>query len=255
MCTAQQQNNITAERLLPRQSFRNIVLEFASAQRLRTYRPRQPLVSQGDCTAYVLIVVNGWAEQTIQFEDGRRQIVGFALPGDLCCNDLTSRTRMDQSITALTTLTVAIVGKLEFRALLTGNARLARSFWRNQMLSLSIQRRWTAVIGQMGAKERVAHLLCEIYIRQEKLGIVSQDACPFPLTQTQIAEACGLTQVHTNRVIQDLRRSGLIELRSKRLVIPSLPAMMTLAEFEGTYLDLEDPAPAPARPLVAQPEA
>lgn len=254
MWTAQQ-SSTNPERPPTRQNSREIVLEFAAAQRLRTYRPRQLVLSQGDCTAHVLIVISGWAEQAIQFADGRRQVVAFAMPGDLCCNDLTSRAPMEQSITAVTTLTVSIVGKLEFRALLTGNARLARSFWRNQMLSLSIQRRWTSVIGQMGAKERVAHLLCEIYLRQEKIGMASHGVCPFPVTQTQIAEACGLTQVHTNRVIQELRRSGLIELRSKRLTLPSLAAIMAIAQFEGAYLDLEDPDPAPTKPASRRLEA
>lgn len=249
---AQQQSVLPQERQQGRRQD-NFLLEFAGLQRLRTYRPRQIVLNQGDCTAHILIIVNGWAEQTIQLADGRRQIVAFGLPGDLCCSDLSSRSRVEQSIMALTSLTVAIVGKLEFRTLLTGNARLSRSFWRNQMLSLSIQRRWTAVLGQMDARERVAHLLCELYLRQEKIGAAVQGACSCPLTQTQVAEACGLTQVHTNRVIQDLRRRGLIELRTKRLVIPSLKEMMAVAQFDGSYLDMGEAEPAVAEVRTSPP--
>lgn len=224
----------------------DLLLEFASRQRLRTYRPRQVVLQQSDRTDHVLIVLSGWAEQAVQLADARRQILSLAMPGDLCCGDIGSHARMDHSITALTPLTIAIVGKFEFRALMSGHARLARSFWRNQMLTLSIQRRWTAILGQMGAMERISHLMCELLLRQQRLGLATGSSCAFPLTQTQVAEACGLTQVHTNRVIQDLRRRKLVEVRNKRLTVMSVQELSTTAGFDPSYLDLAGPDPAAA---------
>lgn len=218
-----------------------VLLDFASRQRLRTYRPRQVVLHQSDFTNHIMIVTNGWAEQVLQFADGRRQILAFALPGDLCASSLSSHNRMDYSIAAITPLTISIIGKFEFRTLLTGHPKLARSFWRNQLLALSIQRRWTANLGHLGAMERIAHLMCELYFRQQKMGFVEDNVCTFPLTQTQIAEACGLTQVHTNRTIQKLRQRGVIDLRNKRLTVGSLNELRTLGQFDPGYLDLAEP--------------
>jgi CRP-like cAMP-binding protein len=231
---------------------RKSLLGFASQLRQRTYLPRQTVLSQGDRTAHIVIIVGGWAEQAIHIPDGRRQIVGFGMAGDVCCCDLTGHSTVGQSITALTSLTVAIIGKLEFSAVLMRSARLSRAFWRSQMQALAIQRRWTSVIGLLGARERVAHLLCELYLRQQQISAMPDGICAFPLTQTQVAEACGLTQVHTNRVIQDLRRSNLIEQSGKRLTIPSLQKLMTMAQFEGSYLGLEElnSNPADVQPFV-----
>lgn len=219
----------------------DLLLEFASRQRLRTYRPRQTVLHQSDRTDHVLVVLNGWAEQVLQLPDGRRQILSLALPGDLCSTNLNTRAGVDCSITALTPLTISIIGKFEFRTLLTGHSKLARCFWRNQLLSLAIQRRWTAVLGLMNAKARIAHLMCELYFRQEKSGLADGATCSFPLTQTQIAEVCGLTQVHTNRIIQELRRRDLIDLRSRRLKVKSLSELCAIAQFDPSYLDMTEP--------------
>jgi CRP-like cAMP-binding protein len=222
----------------------NLILEFAARQRLRRYQPRQIVLHQHDCTNHVMIVLDGWAELVAQTAEGRRQIVYLALAGDLCAANLCSRARMDHAVTAITPLTVSITSKSEFRTLLTSHPRLALCFWKSQLLALSIQRRWTANLGQMGAMERIAHLMCEISLRQERLGLADGRACSFPLTQTQIADACGLTQVHTNRVIQELRRRHFIELRSKRLTIKSPYELEELAQFDPGYLNVaEDEVP------------
>ena len=240
MLLAEPQENV-AKRPVRSSPHSGLLVEFASRQRLRTYRPRQVVLHQSDCTDHVLIVLNGWAELVQQFADGRRQILSLALPGDLCTSNLSAHARMDYSITAITPLTISIIGKFEFRTLLTGHPKLARTFWRNQLLALSIQRRWTANLGQMGAMERIAHLMCELYTRQEKMGHANGNTCSFPLTQTQIADACGLTQVHTNRVIQELRRRQLIDLRSKRLCVKSLNDLCAVAQFDPGYLELAEP--------------
>lgn len=225
----------------PAVSHASLLLDFAGRQRSRSYRPRQVVLRQFDRTDHVLVILSGWAEQARELSDGRRQILSIALRGDLCTNDLSAGAVMDQSITAITPLSIAIIGKREFCGVLGAHARLAQSCWRNQMLTLSIQRRWIAMIGRMGAMERIAHLLCEAFVRQERMGLTLANACAFPLTQLQIAEACGLTQVHTNRIIQELRKRGLIDLRRRRLRISSMEELSALAQFDPAYLNLASP--------------
>lgn len=194
------------------------------------------VLNQFDRTEHVIIILQGWAEQYVQLADGRRQIVGLAMAGDLCSAGLETRAALDCSIAALTDLTVAIVGKPEFHALLTSQPHLAASIWNNQIRMLSIQRRWTTILGQFDALERVAHLMCEIHLRQRQLGLADADGCDFPLTQMQIADICGLTQVHVNRTIQELRRRALIELRSRRLVVREFDDLARVAQFDPGYL-------------------
>lgn len=213
-----------------------LLSELAAHQRVRAYRARQIVLHQSDRTDHIVIILDGWAEQYVQLADGRRQIVGIAMAGDLCSTDLDTRAALDCSIAALTPLNVAIIGKPEFRALLAGHPPMARSFWNSQLRSLAIQRRWTTVLGRLDALERVAHLLCEVYMRQRLLGLADPCGCAFPLTQTQIADACGLTQVHTNRTIQELRRRRLVDLRSKRLVVRDFETLAKLARFDSSYL-------------------
>ncbi|MBT0670606.1 Crp/Fnr family transcriptional regulator [Novosphingobium profundi] len=223
-----------------RLSSSDLVMHFFGQQTLQSYRAHETILNQGDCTGYVFILVRGWTERRLGLPDGRCQTLSFGMPGDLYCTDLRARAPVNYTVSTITPVTIAIVGKLEFRAVLTGNPSLSRAFWREQQASLAIQQRWTGMLGLLGATEKVAHLFCEIYKRQEHRGGTRDGACVFPMTQTQIARACGLTQVHTNRTIQDLRRRGLIALRSRRLVVSDFEALARLAQYDCGYLDGEN---------------
>jgi DNA-binding transcriptional regulator LsrR (DeoR family) len=85
----------------------------------------------------------------------------------------------------------------------------------------------------------MAHLFCELFLRLEVAGKTSGLSYEFPLTQEQVASCLGLTQVHVNRTLQQLRRRGLIELENKRLTILNLPELQSIAEFDPSYLYLD----------------
>jgi CRP-like cAMP-binding protein len=131
-----------------------------------------------------------------------------------------------------------------------GNPRILQALLWDTLVSVSIQREWTVNLGQRTAYERIAHLFCETYIRLRAAGQISGSSCDWPLRQIQIADATGLSAVHVNRTIQDLRDNGLIMLTGRRLTIPDLEALKGAALFdpnslhldhEGQHLDANEP--------------
>ena len=109
--------------------------------------------------------------------------------------------------------------------------------WESLVMT-SIQREWTVSLGQRNATERVAHLLCEIFVRLQAVDMVTGNACPFPVTQADLADASGLSLVHLNRTVQELRSAELIILRHRTLIVPSLDALKRTALFNPNYLHL-----------------
>jgi len=103
-------------------------------------------------------------------------------------------------------------------------------------VSKSVNREWIVNVGQRSAQERIAHLLCEMFLRLESVGLTDGFSCAFPPTQTDIADATGLTPVHVNRTIQELRRTGLIVLENQKLAILDMQALQSLALFNPEYL-------------------
>jgi CRP-like cAMP-binding protein len=117
--------------------------------------------------------------------------------------------------------------------------RITQALFWDELVTVAIQREWTLNVGQRTAYERIAHLLCELYLRLRTVGLTDGTSCHFPLTQVDLADATGLTAVHVNRTLQELRRDGLIELQSKTLTIPDLNALRQVALFNDNYLHLD----------------
>lgn len=205
---------------------------------LRDIGARRDLLQEGDPPRVVNLILDGWACRYKTLPDGRRQIVGLFLPGDLCDMNVYLLKQMDHNIGAITALRVAEITREDFERLLARHPRLAEALFWNELVTVAIQREWTLNLGQRSAYERIAHLLCETFLRLRTVGLTSDSMCPFPLTQLDIADASGLTAVHVNRTLQELRRDRLIELQSRILTIPDLEALKSAALFNDNYLHL-----------------
>lgn len=189
---------------------------------LKSYAPRQTIVSEGERTDFFRVILSGWACCSKELPNGRRQILAFLLPGDLCDPFMYLLPRMDYSASTITDVLCAEVPKAEFERLLRERPHLARIFYIEAMRQSERQRNWTASLGQRIAVQRLAHLLCEIFERMEEIGLTDGGICPFPATQADIAETAGMSAVHVNRSLQDLRAARLIRLDGKRLMIGDL---------------------------------
>jgi CRP-like cAMP-binding protein len=214
------------------------LLEALAAKNVRELRARRDLIREGDKPHAVNLVLEGWGCRYKQLPDGRRQVVSFFIPGDLCDANVFILQEMDHSIGAITALKYAAIAPADFEALMAESPRITQALWWHELVIASIQREWTTNVGQRSAYERIAHLLCELFLRLRAVGQTDGDSCEFPLTQTDLADATGLTSVHVNRTVQELRKAKLIVLDKRSLAIPDLEALMQVCYFNPNYLHL-----------------
>jgi len=224
------------EEFIPLSEADRAALAQLSRQSTRTVEAKRDLIRQGEAPRSLFLILEGWACHYRQLDDGRRQIVDFAVPGDLCDLNLFILDEMDHSISAITRLKVAAIGGEVFRTLVTTHPNITTALWWQELVSKSIHREWIVNVGRRSAPERIAHLLCEMFLRLESVGLTDGFSCDFPPTQVDLADATGLTSVHVNRSLQELRGRGLVELDRKRLTIPDLRALQELAGFNPDYL-------------------
>lgn len=209
------------------------------SRNVRTVDARRDLISEGDKPRHVHLMLDGWACRYKQLPDGKRQIVSLFVPGDFCDVNVYILKYMDHSIGAITRLRVAMITPEEMNALTAERPRITQALWWHELVTAAVQREWTLNLGQRSAYERLAHLLVELYVRLEAVHRAHNGRCDFPLTQNDLADATGLTAVHVNRTLQELRRDGLIELERKQLQILDLERMMDVSMFNPNYLHLD----------------
>ena len=213
--------------------------EALSRRSIREVCARRDLIREGDRPRSVFLILSGWACRYKTLPDGRCQIVALVLPGDLCDLHVHALRTMDHSVGAITPLQAAEIGGDEFEQLLQDHPRIAQALYWDELVKIAIQREWTVNLGQRSAYERIAHLLCECHLRLRAVGLAQEHSCPFPLTQADLADATGLTTVHVNRTLQELRKDGVIELYGRKLHVPNLQRLKSAALFNANYLHLD----------------
>lgn len=213
-------------------------LRYAMLEGVQRAGAGEDLISEGDPVDSVRIVLSGWLCRYKTLEDGRRQIVNFIFPGESCDAHAFLLSTMDHSISALTPAVFAEIKRARFESLLAADHSLAEAFLRETLVNNAVQREWVINIGRRVALERVAHLFCEIFERLRPVGMVEGHSCAMPVTQTDLADATGLSVVHLNRTLQELRAAGLIVLRDRTLMIPDMEALKNAALFSPNYLQL-----------------
>jgi CRP-like cAMP-binding protein len=213
-------------------------LERAASSRIRQLGARDDVINEGDRPRQVNLIIDGWACRYKHLEDGRRQISAFLIPGDLCDIRMFILREMDHSIGALTPLRVAEIPSDTILEITDASPRLSRALWWNSLVDEAIAREWTTNLGQRNALERMAHLLCELFIRLRGVGLTRGTSCELPVTQEQLGDATGMSTVHVNRTLQEMREEGLIVLKGKQLTIPDLQVLQEAALFNPNYLHL-----------------
>ena len=214
-------------------------LEDAACQRVRSVSAREDIVREGDKPRHVNLILEGFACRYKMLADGRRQIVALIVPGDMCDLRMFVLEEMDHSIGALSPLKVAEISEEKLLELTESSARLGRALLWNSLVEEAIAREWIVNVGRRDALERMAHLLCEVFVRLNAVGLTNGNSCELPVTQAELGDALGLSHVHTNRTLQELRTRDLITLRGKSLTVHDLPALQDLALFNPNYLHLD----------------
>ncbi len=205
---------------------------------IRELRAAQAIVREGDKPSRCCLVLEGFAQRYKVLEDGRRQIFAFHIPGDVPDLLTLHLPVMDHDLGTLSASKVAFISHDSIRQLLRAYPRIGDAFWRDTLVDASVFREWMLGLGRRQAVVRVAHLICELIVRMRVNGIISGSVAQIPLTQTTLADALGLSTVHANRCVQELRRRDLITWDAKVVTIKDWEALQRFGEFDPTYLHL-----------------
>jgi CRP-like cAMP-binding protein len=150
---------------------------------------------------------------------------------------------MDHSIAALGPVEAVVLAP-EVAQKLNVFPGIRRALALSSLVQVAIAREWLLNVGHRSSYERISHLFCEIHARQSAVGLVHDDGCDVPLTQTDIADALAISPVHVNRTLMELRRTGLVTFHNRRLVIHDLRTLRNAAGFDSAYLHLGTVPPA-----------
>ncbi|GAB2786442.1 Crp/Fnr family transcriptional regulator [Halomonas shantousis] len=211
-----------------------------SVVRVEEYSRNQQVNSANERPEYVHIVVEGWLYRYKYLEQGKRSILGYLIPGDVSDIHIALLDHMDHSVSTLTPARCALIPREKISHIFENHTSLAYALFWTSLVEESVLREWFVNNTGRPADKRLAHLLCEMYVRHRASGLVHEHAMLFPLTQNDLADAMGITLVHTNRVLQRLRKEGLITLENKHLVINDWERLRAFAEFSTDYLHLEE---------------
>lgn len=203
-----------------------------------SYDVHQDIVSEHDRPGRCFAVLSGITATYKTTQDGRRQVVAYHVPGDVPDFQSLHLKVLDFSIGAVAPTSIGFVSHDALRALFRDHPRLGDVFWRATLIDGALSREWMLNNGRRESYPRMAHLFCELMIRLDAVGLVKDHSCDLPLTQYELGDALGISSVHVNRVLRELRDGGLISFSGGRLTVHDWPALMKAAEFDETYLHL-----------------
>lgn len=197
------------------------------------------LVRHGEELNQSMLLMSGWLARVKDLPSGQRQVAELHVAGDFADLHGFALKYLDHDVISVTRCRVALVPHERLKEMTERFPHLTRLYWAMTNMDAAIQREWTLSLGRRSAIGRMAHLLCELNMRLGIVGLSDNNSFDFPLTQVEFGECLGLTSVHVNRTLQELRRRGLIEIQNRRVTIFDVDALKTVAEFDPAYLYLE----------------
>lgn len=210
-----------------------------SIAEVRTFSADETVVHRGHKLSHSVLLLDGIMCRYKDLSEGQRQITELHVSGDFA--DLHSFTlkRLDHSVMALTPCRAAIVPHESLERITERLPHLTRLYWFTTNMDAAIHREWEVSLGRRTAISRVAALFCEMKVRLEVVGLTDGMSYDLNLTQTDLAECVGLTPIHVNRTLKELREQQLVQFRSGRVTIHDWEGLATVAEFDPAYLYLE----------------
>jgi CRP-like cAMP-binding protein len=199
------------------------------------------VVLQGDRPTDCCLVLSGFLCRHKIVCGSQRQILSFHLPGDIPDLQSLHLESMDYSLGALVPSQVAFIPHAAVREAMAREPGINAILWRATLLDAAIFRAWLASVGRRPAYQRIAHLFCEIYVRMKMAGIADAHGFTLPVTQTELADALGLSAVHVNRTLQQLRQDGVIVSRGKYHGFTDWERLKQAGDFDPSYLYQREP--------------
>ncbi len=202
----------------------------------RKVAARTDLIREGDRPGPVFVILEGWACRYKILPSGTRQVLAFMMPGDCCDLHIGLLAQMDHSIQTINPAVVATIDRAKMDTILDDHRAVARAMYMSQLIDEGTMRAWITSMGRRASIERVAHLMCELYLRARNIGFTSEPQFALPLLQLLLADALGMTPVHLNRVLKELRLSGAMTLQRGSLLITDPVKLIQIAGFDENYL-------------------
>jgi CRP-like cAMP-binding protein len=194
------------------------------------------LSAEGDRPQALHVILDGLACRYKLLPDGRRQILAFLVPGDPCDCDVFLLPHIDHSVATLAPSLVASISRQDIETAMTERPRLAQAFRLAMLQDVAVLREWLVNVGRRNAYERMAHLLWELYLRHAMVDKVAHHGFRLPLTQSDLADALGLSTVYVNKTITRLRSLSIIETDRRQIRVLQPDQLRAIAGFDGSYL-------------------
>jgi CRP-like cAMP-binding protein len=209
----------------------------------KIYRRGTELIAEGDKPVSIFLLLEGWAFRFKHLADGRRQITAYLVPGDMCDVQIFLFEKMDHSIGVLSDAKVVKIPAVELLALMDRFPRIERALHWATLVDEATLREWLLNVGQRSAKQKLAHLFCELSIRLQVVGLVDDCGCyTIPPIQSELADTTGMTTVHVNRSLQSLRADCVIATKNGKLTILDFKRLAQVADFNEDYLHIDGPS-------------
>jgi len=196
------------------------------------------IIRAGDPPSDVHLVLAGFAYRYKILPDGNRQILAVLVPGDFCDLHVAILGQMDHSIASACPCVIVDIPDSTICDLTQNHPRITRALRWATLVDEAVLREWLCNMGQREASQRMAHLFCELLLRLRLVGFADEDGYDLPLTQTELADILGMTSVHVNRVLRDLREAGLVVFKHRRLTILDVERLKAYCSFDPMYLHL-----------------
>jgi CRP-like cAMP-binding protein len=207
---------------------------------------KHDIVREDDRPGGSTLLLSGLAMRYRVLRNGARQITAIHLPGDFVDLHSFPLKDMDHSVGTLSQCEVAAIPHSALREIVRTDPDLTEMLWRLSLLDGAIHREWLVAMGGLPGVSHLAHLLCEVYIRLAHIGLAKDFAFDLPVTQVDLGDALGLSAVHANRIMQDLRGNSVIKFDGKRVAILDWDRLVEIGEFDDKYLHLAVKGVAPA---------
>ena len=204
--------------------------------RTRKLGAHQVIAAEGDRPSECCVIGEGYAFRSKTTSDGSRQILSLHIAGEIPDLQSLHLKLMDHDLVTLTPCKLEFVPHESMRALTRARPKLGDALWRETLIDSAIFREWVVNVGQRSGTGRIAHLLIEVYHRLKAIGRAGNDTFEFPITQHELADCVGLSAVHVNRVLQDLRKHGVLAANRSEFQLLRLQELKEIAGFDPTYL-------------------
>lgn len=196
------------------------------------------MIRQGSKPHHSCLLLEGLAVRAHYLPDGKRMISAMHVPGDFIDLHSLLLGSMDHDVAAITRCKIAVAAHSDLRRITERLPHLGRLLWLSTVTDAAMHRTWIVALGRMSPISHLAHLICEMYIRLDLIGMVADRSFRLPITQTDLSDMLGLSVVHVNRTLQDLRATGLMSWAGSVVTINDWAGLVQLGQFDADYLNL-----------------